>query len=70
MATASSTRNKVARHRESLRSKGLRPIQIWVPDPRNPLFRAEAERQSRLLANAGEEAEVQAFLERVTDWDG
>ena len=69
MATASSTRNKVARHRESLRSKGLRPIQIWVPDPRNPAFLAEAERQSRLVAAARDEAETQDFLERVTDWN-
>lgn len=70
MTTASSSRSKVARHRETLRSKGLRPIQIWVPDPRNPVFRAEAERQSRLVAAARDEAEAQEFLERVTDWDG
>jgi hypothetical protein len=70
MTTASSSRSKVARHRESLRSKGLRPIQIWVPDPRNPAFQAEAERQSHLVAAARDEAEIEEFLERVTDWDG
>lgn len=69
MANPSSSRGKVARHRETLRAKGLRPIQIWVPDPRNPAFRAEAERQSRLVAAAGDETETQEFLERVTDWD-
>jgi hypothetical protein len=28
-----------------LRAKGLRPIQIWVPDVRAPSFRSEAHRQ-------------------------
>jgi hypothetical protein len=40
------SRVKVREHRERLRSQGLRPIQIWVPDVRAPSFRSEAHRQS------------------------
>jgi hypothetical protein len=32
-------RERVRKHRESLRARGLRPIQIWVPDTRKPGFR-------------------------------
>ena len=45
-----SSRMKVQQHRERLREQGLRPIQIWVPDVRPRAFRAEGNRQSRLVA--------------------
>jgi hypothetical protein len=46
----------------------MRPIQIWVPDVHSPEFAAEARRQS-LLANASpEEADIQAFIDSVTEW--
>ena len=53
MALASrpkSSRVKVREHRERLRERGLRPIQIWVPDVRSPAFRSEAHRQSAAIA--------------------
>ena len=31
---------KVQAHRERLRARGLRPIQVWVPDTRSPKFAA------------------------------
>ncbi len=62
------TRLKVRAHRQRLRSQGLRPIQIWVPDVRSPRFASEARRQS-LLANAGShEAEDQAFVDAISIW--
>ena len=48
----SSTRDKVRQHRERLRRRGLRPIQIWVPDVRSPEFRDEARRQSLAVADS------------------
>ena len=54
MASASKpkpSRVKVREHRERLRSQGLRPIQIWVPDVRAPSFRSEAHRQSLAVAS-------------------
>jgi hypothetical protein len=62
------TRRKVREHRQRLRAQGMRPIQIWVPDVRSPEFAAEARRQSLLVAQSPEEAEIQAFIDSVTEW--
>jgi len=60
---------KVREHRDRLRAQGLRPIQIWVPDVRALSFRAEAHRQSAAVAASAHEAEDQAFIDAVSDWD-
>jgi hypothetical protein len=61
-------RRKVREHRERLRAQGMRPIQIWVPDVHSPEFAAEARRQSLLVAQSPEEAEIQAFIDSVYEW--
>jgi hypothetical protein len=65
-----STRIKVQEHRDRLRALGLRPIQIWVPDVHSPEFAAEARRQSLLVAQSPEEADIQAFIDSVYEWPG
>lgn len=55
-------------HRERLRTQGLRPIQIWVPDVRAPSFRSEAHRQSLAVATSAHAYEDQAFIDAVSDW--
>ena len=62
-----SSRDKVRAHRERLRRKGLRPIQIWVPDIRLPSFCAEAHRQSLAVAQSTHEADDQEFINAVSD---
>ena len=62
-----SSRLKVREHRERLRSQGLRPIQIWVPDVRAPSFRAEAHRQSLAVAESARAREDQEFIDAVSD---
>lgn len=62
------SRVKVREHRERLRSQGLRPIQIWVPDVRSPSFRSEAHRQSLAVAVSAHASEDQAFIDAVSDW--
>lgn len=52
MTTRVSNAERVSRHRAGLRAAGLRPVQIWVPDPRHPGFAEECRRQSRLTAVA------------------
>jgi len=72
MATTSKSkpsRVKVREHRERLRSQGLRPIQIWVPDVRAPSFRSEAHRQSLAVAASAHAREDQAFIDAVSDWE-
>jgi hypothetical protein len=61
-----SSRLKVSQHRERLRSQGLRPIQIWVPDVRSPAFIEEARRQSRAVAVSAVEAEDQGFIDAIS----
>ena len=62
------SRVKVREHRERLRSQGLRPIQIWVPDVRAPSFRSEAHRQSLAVAMSAHAREDQAFIDAVSGW--
>jgi hypothetical protein len=72
MATATSkkatSRDKVRAHRDRLRRRGLRPIQIWVPDVRSRNFAREARRQSRLVASSRFEHEEQAFIDAISEW--
>jgi hypothetical protein len=65
---ASDVRKRVAAHRAELRKRGLRPIQIWVPDTRAPGFAEEARRQSLLVAAESDFDEVMDFIERNSAW--
>ena len=60
------SRLKVREHRERLRSQGLRPIQIWVPDVRAPAFRSQAHRQSLAVAASSHAHQDQAFIDAVS----
>jgi len=61
------SRDKVRAQRHRLRRQGLRPIQIWVPDVRSPIFAAEAHRQSLAVANSSHDNEDQEFIDAVSD---
>ena len=65
---ANSTRARVRAYRARLRSQGLRPIQIWVPDVDAPGFAEEAHRQSRAVAASKEAEADQAFVDSVSEW--
>ena len=60
---------KMRQYRCRMRQKGLRPVQIWVPDTRSPAIARELARQSRLASRSPDEQEVMAFLDEVRDWD-
>jgi hypothetical protein len=62
------SRDKVRAHRARLRRRGLRPIQIWVPDVRSRRFAREAHRQSELVAHAPSEFEEQEFIDAISEW--
>ena len=58
---------------EALRKAGLRPVQLWVPDTRQPDFARECQRQSRLavkadLADAGLAQLMDQALANVEGW--
>lgn len=63
------SRDKVRTYRERMRARGLRPVQIWVPDTRTESFAKEAHRQSVAVARSAHEREDQAFIDAITDPD-
>ena len=67
-AAAKTSRDKVRAHRAKLRKQGLRPIQVWVPDVRSPKFKAEARRESDLLAKDPSFEEDMKFIEDLQAW--
>ncbi len=65
-----SSRDKVRAYRERMRARGLRPIQIWVPDTRTAAFRTEAHRQSLAVAQSELAHEDQDFIDAISDLGG
>lgn len=61
-------RKRVVGHRQRLRTAGLRPVQIWVPDTRIPGFAAECQRQSLSLREDPSEQTALHFMEEISDW--
>jgi hypothetical protein len=45
------TPEKVKRHRERMRTAGMKTIQLWAPDTKLPTFVEECRRQSMLVAD-------------------
>lgn len=63
-------RERVGEYRRRMRERGLRPLQVWVPDVRTESFVAEAHRQASLVARADESTDDQDFIEAIaTPWD-
>jgi hypothetical protein len=53
--------------RERLRAQGLRPVQHWVPDLRNPAVRAAIRREAALLPQHPENAAIDDWLDAAHD---
>jgi hypothetical protein len=60
---------RVATRRERLRAQGLRPVQHWVPDLRDPKVLAEIRREGAMMAQHPENDAIDDRLEQVIDWD-
>lgn len=59
---------RAQKYREAMRARGMRLVQKWVIDTRTPEFRAEARRQSLLIAEANRKnREETAFLNAALD---
>ena len=61
------SRDRVRTYRQRMRARGLRPIQIWVPDTRTAAFRTEAHRQSLAVAQSALAGQDQDFVDAVSD---
>ena len=66
----SSIATRVQKHRANLRHKGLKPVQIWVPDVHNKGFTQECKRQCLLIKNSESEQEINEFIESAADLRG
>jgi len=62
-------KEKQYRYRRRLRRKGLRPVQIWVPDTRTEGFASECRRQARLAARSAQGKPTLDFISEIADWD-
>ena len=62
-----SSRDKVRKYRQRMRTKGMRLIQVWVPDTRTAAFAKEAKRQSLLANRSAHAAEDQAWVDALVD---
>lgn len=63
---ATSVNQRVQKRREALRSSGLRPVQIWVPDTRRAGFAEECRRQARVVAAAdAQDVDFGIFADRA-----
>jgi hypothetical protein len=61
-------RERMSARRKRLRAQGLRPVQHWVPDVRDPKVRADLLRQGNLLAKHPENDEIDAWIDANYDW--
>jgi hypothetical protein len=60
---------RMASRRERLRAQGLRPVQHWVLDLRDPKVRADIRRQAKIMAQHPENDAIDAWNEAAYDWD-
>ena len=58
---------RMAARRQRLRAQGLRPVQHWVPDLRNPKVLAELRREIKLMAQHPENDAIDDWLDAVRD---
>lgn len=68
-ATRASSREKVNAYRSRMKKKGLRLIQLWVPDTRLPAFRRQARRDGLAIANSPHAKTDQEFVDAISAWD-
>jgi hypothetical protein len=68
-ATPRTPQQRMASRRERLRAQGLRPVQHWVPDLRDPKVLAEIRREGAMMAKHPENDAIDDWIEQVDDWD-
>jgi hypothetical protein len=61
-------RKRMSTRRERLRVRGLRLVQPWVPDLRDPRVRAAIQREAVLLAHHPENYAIDDWIDAAYDW--
>jgi hypothetical protein len=65
--SAKTAGQRMSERRARLRAAGLRPVQFWVPDLRNPKVLAEIRREAAELDKHPETEGINAWLDAVID---
>lgn len=60
---------KFRQYRERLKARGMRRIQLWVPDTGRPGFQKELRRQLALVEGGSDDQDTLEFIEKSADWD-
>ena len=60
-------KERMSARRKRLRAQGLRPVQHWVPDIRDPRVRADLLRQGQLLGQHPKNDPIDDWIEAVYD---
>lgn len=68
MRLPKSARERMSARRKRLRAQGLRPVQHWVPDLRDPRVLAEIRREAALLAQHPDNAAIDDWIDAAYDW--
>jgi transposase-like protein len=69
MAEIQSESNKFKRYRRRLKERGLRQVQLWVPDTARAGFGRKLARQLREAESGQDDADSLDFIEGVADWN-
>ena len=69
MGSANQDPAKFRQYRERLKARGMRRIQLWVPDTAHPRFQEELRRQLALIERSDDDQETLDFIERSAEWD-
>ena len=61
-------KERMQARRDRLRAQGLRPVQHWVPDLRDPKVLKDFQREVALLAKHPENDAIDEWVEQVYDF--
>ena len=65
----STSRDKVRAHRTRLRKAGLRPVQIWVPDPAVEVLRSGRTSSVAAGGKSPHAKRDQEFVDAISAWN-
>ncbi len=65
MTTKRKAREHVTAYRSRMKTRGLRQVNLWLPDTRSPEFKKECRRQSLVIAAAERGQPIDALLNRA-----
>ena len=62
-------KQRMSARRARLRAQGLRPVQFWVPDLRDPKVLQEIQREGAMLSKHPDNAAIDDWLDLMRDPD-